>query len=164
MAGEYQIKLQGVDAGGDYKLFSGIINDENISQNQEFLTQSAIFAGTVDTFSFNYQPDAPKPVSFESEVDFNKMIELTKVLYSAKEIKKKSVYQYLVNNFESLQKQTEKFGRLKNKNISRILARFVELRLRLMLKELNFYLKKDWISAKANEIIKSNINLLINKL
>ena len=164
MAGEYQIKLQGDSNGGGYQLFAGIINEDNLIENQEFLIESAIMAAGEDGFILDYAPNASTPVYFESEVDFDKLLALTGSLYGANEIKKESVYHYLTNNFESLKRQTERFGRLRNQNLSQVLANLVELRLRLMLEELDFYLRKDWLNTQAYEILKSNINLLINKL
>jgi len=162
MAGEYQLELAGVGAGGNYKLFVGLADDNNPAGNQEFIVDSAILAGKTDQFILDYRPGSTAPPSLEANVDFAKLKDLTETLYQAQEITKKLVYQHLINTFDLLEQKSEKFDKIENnKNIPRILSAFLKLRLQLLLTELDFYQHQNWISIKAKNILDSNINLLI---
>ena len=155
--GEYQIELQGVDGGGQYTLAVDFIDEDMAELHQEFSVSAFVGEGQIDNFFVTYNHDDPNESDMESDADFSKLIDLTKMFYNNGAISKNAAYNFLVNNFEQLSKKYDKI--LTNNKKSNI-----EKQLEQIKQKLEFYVNKDWITIFAKEILISNINLLIHKL
>jgi len=162
--GEYRIELQGVANGGEYTLASSYIDEENLANNQESEIHSEILPNTTDSFILDFNKDHPDQTNIQSEVDFDKLIELTNILYNAGEIKKESVKKLLILRFKLLGRQYDKMINSKNNKQKQLLKIALKLELKLLNKTLNLYLSKKWITEKAKSILSTNINFLVEKL
>ncbi len=160
--GEYRVELQGVDGGGEYKLAVSFVDEDNASLNSEAEVKSFIAAGAVDSFTVDYSASSTAEPSFESEVDFAKLIDITNALYEQKEIAKKEIYKILINDFRQLEKNYNQMDG-KHKLKDKILEKYIIVRLEIIKKSLELYQRHKWISTTAKNVLVSNINLLINK-
>lgn len=161
--GDYRVELQGVDGGGEYILAVSFINEDDSSLTQEVEASSAISDGAIDSFQISYDSTVPQSLVLESEVDFSKLIDITSLLYEQGQIIKTNIYKLLIKDFEHLAKQYDKINN-KGKIKDKILEKYITLRLELIKKSLNLYRRHNWISELAQNVLISNINLLINRL
>ncbi len=162
--GQYKVQLQAVGQGGDYTLAASFINDDKPQNTQELQIKSTILASTTDNFSVNFKEDNPTQTVIKSEVDFNKLIELTNLLYQSGEIKKVLVKNLLITQFGYLSKQYDKMISSSNNKQKQLLKTAIILELKLINKTLTLYEIAHFITAKARNILSTNINLLIEKL
>lgn len=159
--GDYKIKVQGVDGGGEYTLAQSYIDDDKPIESQELQVKSQILDGSVDEFTIDFSGSAS---TMESEIDFNKLIELTNLLYEQKEIKKDEARKIIVDKLKHLRDKYDKIKDSKSEPEKKIKKLMAKLELRMVDKLLQFYQMKGWVTVKAVGILTVNINLLVDKL
>ena len=70
----------------------------------------------------------------------------------------------MILQFGLLDKQYDKIINSKNNKQKQLLKIALKLELKILNKSLDLYLSKKWITAKAESILSTNINFLIEKL
>ncbi|MBU4375592.1 hypothetical protein KKH38_03765 [Patescibacteria group bacterium] len=162
MEGDYQIKLQGTD-DGTYQLGIDVLEENGLAEQAENLISGIISMGEEENFVVNYEEDIAE-IKIVKEMNFESLIQDLNELYRDVEINKKFVKKVLEIKFRHLSKKYDKIEERKNNLHKQILKKQIIYSLEIIKKELKFYLKKDWITQTAYDILTNDINNIINQL
>lgn len=159
--GKYEIKLQGT-GNGQYKLGVDILDEESLLGQEENLINGSISAGEEQSFSFDYSSSSSE-ILISKKTIFSDLILHIKDLYENEEIVGKFMKEGLLKQVELLDKKYDTI-KTKQKVWQKIIKKQIELTLNAIIKKLEFYLKKDWLSQNAYDILISDIEKIINQL
>jgi len=158
--GDYRVELQGTN-NGTYELGIDILEEETI-ESGENLISGIISAGDEDEFNFSYEENNEIPaISIQKEIIIEDLEKDLDELYDRGEIEEKQAYNYLSAKFRKLEEICGKIEGKKDKE-KRKQEFFKEAD--KIIKKLEFYLGKYWITQTAYDILEYNIINLINKL
>jgi triacylglycerol esterase/lipase EstA (alpha/beta hydrolase family) len=157
--GDYQIKIIGT-ATGTYQLGIDMINEETPANQAENLITGITIPGKEETLNFKAIENQDN-VLIEKNVSFTSTIQDVKDLKTSKEIKKALIEDLLLLQFNDLNKKYDIM--IKENNILRhkLLQVYIDFQLKLIKGEIDLYLKSNWLTAKASDIIKYDVNSLI---
>ncbi|MEA2088216.1 MAG: hypothetical protein U9O55_00005, partial [Patescibacteria group bacterium] len=162
--GDYEIKLQGID-NGSYKLGIDILNDNNLKETKENLISGIISLGKEEIFTFNYiENNNEQNIIIEKKVSFNSIIQDIEELYQNKEIKKSFIKKSLKRQFKNLERKYNKIEKIKKSYHKKILKKYIQKSLNFAKRKLKFYLKQNWITQTAYDILINDIDNLIIKI
>jgi pimeloyl-ACP methyl ester carboxylesterase len=157
--GDYQVKIIGT-ATGTYRLGIDMINEETPTNQTENLISGVTTPGKEEIFNFKAVENQEK-LLIEKNVSFMSIIQDVKDLKTGKEIKKAIIADLLIVQFNDLKKKYDIMVKENNLLRRKLLQVCIDFQLKFIKGELDLYLKSNWLTAKANEIIKYDVNSLI---
>ncbi len=160
--GNYQVILKGTGSGV-YKLGADILEDGDLAQAKENITAGIISAGEKEVFDFSYSSTSSQLI-VKKDVTFKGLLEDMEELYQYSEIKEKSVLINLKARIEHLNRKYDDLVKEDNIQQQELIQRHIENYFSVILKDLDFYLEKGWITSIGRNILENNIYNIFNKL
>ena len=150
--GEYKVEIQGTDNGGEYGVLTSFVSDEFATTTKTIGITEPNQITNLEVVVNNANPGG---IALEKEVTLDVLINDINGAYNLNWIKDIKTRDFLI-------KQAKLIVKFENKKNGKYEKKVDKIIIKLLQKELDLLLKKSKISQEAYNIIKDDLNWLIN--
>ncbi|MFH1610976.1 MAG: carboxypeptidase regulatory-like domain-containing protein [Patescibacteria group bacterium] len=160
--GEYVVNLMGTGDGVFELIVSNLNNDEVADSS----VKGSTALNTESSYVFNYQQDSVEPVEIEEvieEITIDDIIKDVEEIMNTGGLKNKWNGKFLLAQLKVIKKWDEKFNKEYKKRqlwIKNMYKRLILGKIKLMEKQLKYWLKKNKINQESYNILINDLNLL----